>query len=476
MKRNPLVVNLSVLFLLLAMLAFPGAAVLAARSGDTLNAVTRSVDQIEPHAGSWQTWVLTSGSQLRLAPPPNKHDTKAELGVLHDLATQRDAAALDQINFWNAGAPGYRWNELAINTAVKNNMLMTRAMRAMTLLNVALYDATVAAWDSKYAYNRERPSERDHRLTTVLPNPASPSYPSEHAVAAGAAAEVLAYIFPADAQSFADAANAAGRSRLLAGVQYPSDVAAGLALGRAVGDLVVARAKTDGSDQPWTGSVPTTPGHWNGTNPIEPTLGSWKPWLLSSGSQFRPGPPPAYDSAQEATELAELKNFVHTPATDRAAFYWQFPYPTSLPQLQYSYAQLDRQIAAYRLDADPPQAARISALMGVTIFDAYVACWDAKYTYWAPRPAMVDPTFKPLFPAPNHPSYPSAHGCVTGAMTELLASLFPREAAEYARIAHDASESRIAAGIHFRSDVDAGLMIGHQVAELAIAHAQGDHP
>ncbi len=63
--------------------------------------------------------------------------------------------------------------------------------RMMALLNVAIYEATVAAWDSKFAHNRRRPSEVDPNFKSALPNPRSPSYPSEHAATAGAAAVVL---------------------------------------------------------------------------------------------------------------------------------------------------------------------------------------------------------------------------------------------------------------------------------------------
>jgi membrane-associated phospholipid phosphatase len=87
----------------------------------------------------------------------------------------------------------------------------------LALMNVAIYDATIAAWEAKYTYNRPRPSEADPSLATVVPNPSSPSYPSEHAVAAGAAATVLAYLFPKDTQSFIDKAEMAGQSRLMAG-------------------------------------------------------------------------------------------------------------------------------------------------------------------------------------------------------------------------------------------------------------------
>ena len=102
----------------------------------------------------------------------------------------------------------------------------------MSSLNVAIYDAMVAAWDSKYLYRRPRPSDLSRSLTTAIPNPRSPSYPSEHAVAAGAASAVLAFFFPQQAAFFNAKAEEAGHSRLLAGVQYPSDVQAGLELGR----------------------------------------------------------------------------------------------------------------------------------------------------------------------------------------------------------------------------------------------------
>jgi hypothetical protein len=190
-------------------------------------------------------------------------------------------------------------------------------------MHIAIYDAMVAAWDSKYTYKRPRPNEVKADLSTVMANPLSPSYPAEHAVAAGAASEVLAYAFPDRAAFFREKAEDAARSRVTAGVNYPSDVAAGLALGRQVAALVIARAKSDGTDAKWTGSVPVGPGKWTGTNPILPLAGTWKPWVLSSPREFRPAPPIAYDSPAKAAELAELKNFPRTPQTNNEALFWE---------------------------------------------------------------------------------------------------------------------------------------------------------
>src|SRR5262249_3410411 len=165
---------------------------------------------------------------------PHRRASEEEIGVLKRLSFERDAAALDLINFWDAGSPSGRWNEFAMDRIIKNNIGNPRAPRILSYLHVAIYDATVSAWHWKYLYNRPRPSALTHSLTTALPTPNSPSYPSEHAVAAGAASAVLAFFFPGDAEFFKAKAEEAGRSRLLAGVNYPSDVTAGLELGRAV--------------------------------------------------------------------------------------------------------------------------------------------------------------------------------------------------------------------------------------------------
>ena len=261
------------------------------------------VTAIEPGAGQWQTWVLQSGSELRPPAPPDKAASKKELAELEALTAQRDAAALSAIAYWDAGSPGYRWTQIAIDQVNKKPINVPRFNRLLALLHVAIYDGMIAAWDAKYAYARPRPSEIDHKFVTALPNPPSPSYPDERAVAAGAAAAVLSYIYPDDAQSFADLADAAAHSRVMAGVSFPSDVAAGLDLGRAVAAKVIERAKADGSDAVWTGTVPAGPGYWVGAKPVEPLMGTWQPWVLARGDQFRAPPPPAYDSAQKLAEI-----------------------------------------------------------------------------------------------------------------------------------------------------------------------------
>src|SRR5262245_16018181 len=135
---------------------------------------------IEPGAGEWRPWVLASGKELRLAPPPDAQATAAEFHELRTLAGQRDAAALERIRYWDFWSPAHRWNEMLIDTRVAQNRFGSDGYRAFAMLNVAIHDALIAAWDSKYAHNRRRPGEADPQLATALPVPRSPSYPCEH--------------------------------------------------------------------------------------------------------------------------------------------------------------------------------------------------------------------------------------------------------------------------------------------------------
>jgi len=373
------------------------------------------------------------------------------------------AAAIDTVKFWDTGSPGFRWIEMLypLGTGAVN-------ARAYSLLSVAIYDAIIAAWDSKYFYNRSRPSQADPSLSTLIPNPQSPSYPSEHAVVAGAASEVLAYLFPAQAETYRAKAQEAAQSRLIAGVQYRSDITAGLDLGRTVAAKVIEWARADGSDRPWTGTVPTGPCRWRsetGAAPAMPLAGTWRTWVIRSGDQFRPGSPPDCNSDQGKAEAAYVRDFPPTFNSNEAAFYWQGP-------RSIWNRTISNQIAEYRLDNNPPRAARAYALTNVAWYDTVVACWDAKYTYWQIRPYQQSTT--PVFPTPNHPSYPAAHACGSSASATVLAYLFPRDAPDLNARAAEAGESRIWAGIHYRSDTDAGLALGRSVAGLVIERAKSD--
>lgn len=426
--------------------------------------------QVEPDAGRWTTWVIASGDSIPVPPPPDAAATQAELRTLRDLVARNDDGIARQIAYWDAGSPGYRWIDLLSERARSAAPLGTYPHRVFTYVALAIYDATIATWHWKYAYDRARPSLRDRFLPTAARVPASPSYPSEHAAVAQAAAAVLAEFFPSEAGTFQAAAEEAGWSRVRAGLQYPSDYEAGLALGRSVAEAVIAQARTDGSAAVWTGTVPTGPCMWTGTNPGNVTAAGWRPLLLSSPSQFRPAAPPPCDSAEAQAEVAAVRSYTRAFVSNYKAYYWQSPEGLNF----WTYRWMDKWMFEDGTDLNPPRAARAYALVAAVLFDAFIASQDGKFTYWYLRPHQLDPTIPPLFPVPNFPSYPSNHSTFSAARAEVIAYLFPEHASFIRALGKEAGDSRIWAGIHYPMDNVAGVQLGKSVAGVFIAHAEAD--
>jgi membrane-associated phospholipid phosphatase len=424
--------------------------------------------QVEPHAGGWKTWVIPSGSAFRLPAPPDDAGTAAEIQSVKNGIGERSLAALGQIRFWDAGAPGYRWMQLTAQLAVSEGLPTPMQTRALSLVAAAIYDSTVAAWDSKYAYMRRHPSEIDTTITTVVPPTASPSYPSEHAVTASAAAAVLAYLFPDKAAAVAEMAGQAAQSRVLAGVAFPSDVSSGMDLGNQVAEAVIAYARADGSNQVFTGRFDPAPGVWSSATPVSPLAGTWRPWVLAGGSQFRPAPPPAFGSNDANAQYAAVKNLQRTNATNFLAWFWQPGF--FQPWLQ----ELETEIFQNHLDGNAPRAARAYALHTIAQHDATLACWDAKYTYLELRPPQADATIVPLFGLPQHPGYPSGHACASGASAAVMSYLFPDDAVAFQTMASNAGTSTFDALIHTQLDVSTGLTLGGQAGKQIIARAKTD--
>jgi membrane-associated phospholipid phosphatase len=424
--------------------------------------------QIEPDAGQWKTWIIPSGRAMRLSAPPASDITITEVQWVKDSMGRRDQATLDAIHYWDAGAPAYRWMQLAMQQVVNSTLAGPQQTRALALIAAAISDSTIAAWDSKYAYMRPHPSTLDPTITTVVAVPQSPSYPSEHAAAAGAAAAVLSYLFPDQAARFADLAYQAAVSRVMAGTAFPSDAWAGLDLGDDVGKAVVAWAQQDGSTQQFTGSFPATPGVWSSTNPVTPLAGLWKPWVLTSAADFRLAKPPAFGSDPANAQYAAVKNLNRTNAINQLAWFWQPGF--FQPWLQ----QVDLEIFQNHLDMNAPRAARAYAYQAIAQHDAILACWDSKYTYLEPRPSQADPTITTLFGNPQHPGYPSGHACASGSSAAVLAYLFPADSRLLMQMATDAGMSTFDAGVHTQMDVNDGLSLGQTVGQRAVVRAQGD--
>jgi membrane-associated phospholipid phosphatase len=426
---------------------------------------------VDAGAGAWRTWVLSSAKDATVPPPPDGQATAAELRALRTAAGQRDAAAQQRIRYWDFWSPPHLWNEILTDISAASPIPGGSGIRAFAMMNVAMHDALIAAWSAKYAHNRPRPGAIDVHLA-VVDVPRSPSYPCEHSVAAGAASAVIAHIYPKQAERVSAAAEEAARSRVQAGAAFPSDTRAGLDLGRAVAARVIEFMKIEPGAP--TVVVPTGAGLWKGTNPVGVNEVTWRRFVLTSPGQFRPAPPPGPDSAQRAAELAEVKSFKRTPFTNSKVAYWQFG-QQGQPGLTFRLSEeVGRRLAEDGAHPSAPRAARAYALVHVAHYEGWIASQDAKFHYWTERPNQADPTITTVVPTPPFPTYPSNAATLATAPTVVLKYLFPRESARYDAWAREFGESRLWAGIHFRSDLDAGWEIGRRVGDAVVERARRD--
>lgn len=409
--------------------------------------------QIEPSAGSWKTWFLGPAKEWRLPAPPKANEN----GDVLSRQKNGDAADLQQIYYWNAGSPGYRWQNMM------DRLWMTDTSKygalANMLLGAATYDATVAAWDTKYAYMRSRPFQSDNRIHAYIFDPGSPSYPCEHSVAAGVGATIIAHFYPRLADSAKRMAERAMESRIRAGVAYPTDTRAGFELGKKIAEREIELTKNFIATS-WDGKRPVGAGYWKG-DAMFPQAGKNKTVVLDSSNEFRPAPPP--DFKKDMEELQKFKpNF---RSNSNAYFFAGQPFWQDV---------LHKKIFEYNIHLNAPRAARLYAFRAIAEYDCFAACWDAKYAYWGTRPDQYDTTFRPVLYTPPFPGYPSGHAMMSGMLSELYSYFFPAEKVYFANRAKDAAESRFQGGIHFRSDNEVGLETGKKVARKIIQRAMND--
>jgi hypothetical protein len=349
------------------------------------------------------------------------------------------------------------WNQIARDyvAALVVKPGQTANLRAFAYLSLAQYQAALAtsAGDDPEIADAESDAGRD-------------VHPSVRGAVAGASAAVLEYMFPDGMAAFE--ADVTAQSAQAASPEEKSDqFTAGIALGRAIGANVVASAKTDGFDAVWTGTVPVGPGLWIGTNPILPLLGQMRPFYMTSGSEFRPPPPPAFGSAEFLAALAEVRQISDTRTPEQLAIAQKWAATTGSLVAGLWNTLVANDIATHQLGER--QATHALMLTNTAAMDAGIACHDGKYTYWFIRPWQADPMITTPIGRPNHPSYPSDHACASGAYAYVLGGLFPPEKGMWAATADEAGESRIFGGIHYRFDKNAGLKIGRQVSDLALA-------
>ena len=309
--------------------------------------------QSQSDVAGWNTWVLHRYGEINTPAPPDKAQTEKELSVVKDMIANRNETKLQQVMYWDAGAPSYRWNEIGYR--IVGPELFTKKgggnfWRApMAWMNIAIYDATIEAWKLKNKHKRKRPFEMSSSIHPAVAVSNIPAYPCEHAVTAAAASTVLAYFFPELADSLIKLGKEAAQSRIYAGVQFPSDVADGWKFGEQVATLVIEQAKKDGSDKPWKGTIPNDPKLWTGEFPLGAVSINIKPLLLKSANQFRPPAPPDF-----AKEMEEMKNFKQDFGSIYLAYHWAY-----LSGLDIWTDLASQKIFEYHLDKNAPACARI---------------------------------------------------------------------------------------------------------------------
>ena len=356
------------------------------------------------------------------------------------------------VKFWEAGAT-VAWNEVARNLVVKYSTNPAAALRVFALLGVAQYNAVIGAEQGQ-----------DGSL-----------HPSDGGAVAGASAAVLTYLYPAEATFLEGLVDEQEASAGWPGSAH-EDFASGETIGREIAAPVIARAQTDRFFAPFTGTVPVCPGCWLAvpTPPAFATLGQAKTFFLTSGSQFRPPPPPAFGSAAFLAGLAEVRQISDTRTAQQVqiAQFWAMPAGTITPAGYWNRVGAD---LAVQYHLGERETAHVLALMHMAAFDAIVASHEAKFFYWLLRPIQADPLITLAIGMPSFPSYPSNHAAISAAATTVLGAMFPSERRGLDAQADEAALSRIFGGIHYRFDCEAGLALGRTIAAYVLVHDVAGH-
>jgi hypothetical protein len=352
-------------------------------------------------------------------------------------------------------------------------------------VGIAMYDAAMSVNPTHEAF--------------IADVDAAPGASADAAVAT-AAHHVLVHFLPAQQDTILDPAYSA----TLAGIADGPAKTAGIAAGAEVTEQLLEERAGDGFLDPTTPPpIGTAPGEWIPTSPppaapLGMSLADMVPFSLKSDDQFRPSGPPALNSDEWASDYNETKTLGAATGGPRdeyqtlVARFWGEP---PVPQAHASF-----RLFVEQHDLDLFEAARFMAMVEVTVGDAFIACFDAKYHYLAWRPITAiragdtdgnadtvgDPAWNPLLGTPNHPEYPSAHSCITPAVGLVAARFLGTQHIDYTvpsvtglgnrtfatprELTADVGNGRVWAGIHFRSAVEDGAVIAKRSTNWVLGH------
>jgi PAP2 superfamily len=421
------------------------------------------------------------------------------IAALAILASGSGASSVHQSGSKLPPQAALDWNVIAVNTVRSASLTPAKFQMEGTLymayVQAAEYNAVMAI-SSRYAPYRSS--------LQAIPG-ASP-----RAAVAAAAYTTLSYYFPTLAPSLVSQYDTY-LNETLAAVPEKARLN-GIAVGSAAASQLIASRWGDGRNAAAStayGVSPQAPGTWVFAPPPSaqsaqtPWLANMKPFMLDTPNQFRAPAPPAITSPAYAADLNETEKMGSATSTARTAAQTataQFWNANVISQ----YNQVYRDVATSH-NFDLVDTVRLMAMGNMVAADAGIACMDSKYhyLYWRPVTAVreagldgnaattADPAWSPLLVTPNHPEYPSAHGCVTSAVTGVLATVLKTSAinidvpgatgggttlttSQHFATAQDllknVADARVWAGLHYRFSTTAGVDLGTEVSKYDLQH------
>ena len=267
----------------------------------------------------------------------------------------------------------------------------------------------------------------------------------------------------------------------------------GIAVGEQAATAILIQCAEDGATAPNTYRPYTTPGVYVPTMfPAVPHWGKRKAWVMTSGDQFRPGPPPSLSSDTWKRDFDEVKALGGKNSPQRTAEqtaiaqFWEATAPAV-------YWPVARSVATAP-GRDVTDNARLLAMAAMAMDDALIAVFDAKYAYnfWRPVTAIRnaegdarDPGWTPFIDTPMHPEYPCAHCIVSASLAAVLAAEIgtgpaPKLSSASSTAAgavrswnsvgdfvQEVAQGRTYDGVHYRNSTEVGSAMGKKIGELA---------
>ena len=228
--------------------------------------------------------------------------------------------------------------------------------------------------------------------------------------------------------------------------------------------------------------------------PLLPGWGKNRPFAMPTPDAARIGPPPAYseDPTSEFYKQArEVYDVSINPSEEHLAMAYFWSDDAMLSYTPPGHWIVIAMAALAEQKAPAPHCARVLALLGITVADAFIACWQSKFEYNLVRPLtyinrFIDPKWTPLLITPPFPEYPSGHSTQSGAAAAILTHLLgnnhaftddaqnadglpARSFTSFNQAAEEAAISRLYGGIHYRAAIENGVAQGRQVASFAAA-------